>query len=60
MTELNEGVKPKLLLEILSDLTASIMSLGAKGFYSKQKALGIVKDKTIEEDERKKDERYRI
>lgn len=60
VTELNEGVRPKLLLEILSDLTAAISSLGAKGFYSKQKSLGIVKDKTIEEDERKIDERYRI
>lgn len=60
VTELNEGVRPKLLLEILSDLTASILSLGEKGFYSKQKALRIVKDTTIEEDERRKDERYRI
>ncbi len=60
VTELNEGIRPKLLLEILSDLTAAIISLGTKGFYSKQKSVGIVKDKTIEKDERKIDERYKI
>ena len=57
--ELTEGIRPKLLLDILNELTAAIITTGKKGYFAKT-GLRIVKDTTLEADKEKVDDRYKI
>ncbi|MFX0013930.1 MAG: hypothetical protein ACFFB2_12905 [Promethearchaeota archaeon] len=59
--EINESLKPKLLFDILFELTSGITSLAKKGYFSKQKQIPrVIKDTTIEKDKKKLDDRYKI
>lgn len=55
VAELSNRLNFKHLLDILSDLTVGIMSLGKKGLYAKERtSIRIVRDKDLEKDREKK------
>lgn len=62
VAELNERFNPKILIEILFDLTTNITKLGNKGYYAKQRHLRVFKDKNVEKDKQRryKDRRRRF
>ncbi|MHA1940440.1 MAG: hypothetical protein ACXAB2_01280 [Candidatus Hodarchaeales archaeon] len=60
--EITDTLNPGRCVDILFGLTSAIVSLGTKGFYTKQKKhLRVIKDETIEEEKQRGiDKRYRI
>ena len=61
VAELSESLNPRPLMDILFNLTANIADLGNKGYYAKQRTIGlrIYEDKTIEKDKQKLKSRER-
>ncbi|MFX0206298.1 MAG: hypothetical protein ACFFDT_09940 [Candidatus Hodarchaeota archaeon] len=61
VAEINEDLKPKFLLDILFDLTNGITSLAKKGYFAKRKSVPrIYRDKTLDKEKKRFDDRYKI
>lgn len=59
---LDGKIRPKLLTDVLFDMTSVISSFARKGYYAKKKTVGsrIVPDKTIEKDKKRYERRFKI
>ena len=61
VAEINEDIKPKLLIEILFDISDSISSFAKKSYFSKRKVIPrIYRDKTLDKEKKRYDDRYKI
>jgi len=61
VAEIKEELKPRLLLDILFDLTNSISSLTKKGYFAKRKVIPrIYRDTTLDKEKKRYEDRYKI